>query len=231
MKCEEFQLRCAANPDTDDSDYLEHMHTCGHCANYAAQMKAFDNDLAAAFRIDVPEDLADCILERHQSASKKPAIFGYPLYALAASLLLAMGITMYVLLQPGMLVLDKAVIAHIENELPHLVQQDNVQFAELNGIMNKIGGTLNSSLGKVNYAGTCHIRKKDAGHIVIPGETGPVTILIMPGETISKRQLIHTDQFKGVIVPSSKGSVAIIGEKNEPLDKIEDKIKNLINWI
>ena len=122
-------------------------------------------------------------------------------------------------------------LAHVNNELYHLNDKNDVQDAELKLLLKSVGGRLNETLGKINYAGQCNIRKQKGLHLVVEGEVGPVTVLLMPGEDISQRISVADVRFKGVILPIPVGSAAILGEQGEPLEKFEQKLMNSVSWV
>jgi hypothetical protein len=62
------------------------------------------------------------------------------------------------------------------------------------------------------------------------GEHGPVTILLMPDEMISDPQVITGESVNGVILPVGDGSIAIFGEREESLDRIERKVLDSVAW-
>ena len=67
-------------------------------------------------------------------------------------------------------------------------------------------------------------------HLVIQGEKGPVTLLLMPDEKIDMAELIEGDNVNGVILPVGDGSIAIIGERDEDLALIEERVIDSVEW-
>ena len=82
----------------------------------------------------------------------------------------------------------------------------------------------------VTYAQPCVINGKDVPHLVIQGERGPVTILLMPHEEVAEETPLDGDSIKGVILPVGKGSIAIIGERDELLAPIQKNVVNSVTW-
>ena len=62
------------------------------------------------------------------------------------------------------------------------------------------------------------------------GEHGPVTILLMPEERVSAPQTITGENVNGVILPVGDGSIAIFGEREESLGRIERKVLDSVTW-
>ncbi len=89
---------------------------------------------------------------------------------------------------------------------------------------------MDRSAGLITYAQSCKINGRDVPHLVIQGERGPVTILLMPHEMVAEPQLVNGESVNGVILPVGDGSIAIFGEREEPLDKIEKRILDSVTW-
>jgi hypothetical protein len=62
------------------------------------------------------------------------------------------------------------------------------------------------------------------------GEYGPVTILLMPDENIAEATPLAGENVKGVILPVGKGSIAIIGSREELLEPIQKNVVNSVSW-
>ena len=67
-------------------------------------------------------------------------------------------------------------------------------------------------------------------HLVIQGEHGPITILLMPEEYVAEASSIDGESIKGIILPIGKGSIAIIGDREERLDQIQEKVVDSVTW-
>ena len=53
---------------------------------------------------------------------------------------------------------------------------------------------------------------------------GPVTVLLLPGETVSERAHFQRDGYQGLLVPVGNGAAAIVGLPGEPLGSIEARL-------
>ena len=74
------------------------------------------------------------------------------------------------------------------------------------------------------------INGKKIPHLVMQGEQGPVTILLLPDEAVDAPVPIEGQGINGIILPVGDGSVAIIGERNEKLEAIEKNVVNSVTW-
>ncbi len=89
---------------------------------------------------------------------------------------------------------------------------------------------MDHSAGMITYAQSCVINGHEVPHLVIQGQHGPVTILLMPEEKVSEAVDVEGEHINGVILPVGDGSIAIIGQREERLENIKAKIMNSVTW-
>ena len=65
---------------------------------------------------------------------------------------------------------------------------------------------------------------------MIQGERGPVMVLLMPDEKVDRAIPLMDEFNKGVILPVGDGSIAIVGGRDESLERIENTLKNSVTW-
>ena len=82
----------------------------------------------------------------------------------------------------------------------------------------------------ITYAQSCKINGKDVPHLVIQGQHGPITILLMPEEKIDEVMPIDGNNVKGVILPVGDGSIAIVGDREEQLESIQKNVVKSVTW-
>jgi len=122
-------------------------------------------------------------------------------------------------------------LAHIDHERNSLVVTDvAVSDARLESVVTADIARLDHSAGLITYAQSCVINGHSVPHLVIRGEHGPVTILLMPDEMVSAPQTITGESVNGVILPVGNGSIAIFGEREESLDRIKRKVLDSVTW-
>ena len=90
--------------------------------------------------------------------------------------------------------------------------------------------TLDRNLGLISYAMSCKINGREVPHLVVQGERGPITILLMPHEMIDMPIRLDGQSIEGVILPVGEGSIAIIGERGESIDQIRTRITENVKW-
>ena len=67
-------------------------------------------------------------------------------------------------------------------------------------------------------------------HLVIQGERGPVTLLLMPEERVAAPESFTGESIKGVILPVGSGSIALFGAPDEALERIEQRVLDSVTW-
>jgi len=216
----------------DNSEIIKHLDNCDACSAYAAQQDKLTQTMEQAFDIDVPEGLAARILLQ-QSINEKQHV-GFVrnrVYAVAASVLLSVGLVSGFLFLNKPMSLDKVALNHVKDEERHLHDHNNVQLVKVNDLLKPFNMKLDKSIGEINYAGSCLIKKSKGVHIVVQSDSGPVTILLMPGEFVKNRKLLDDAVYSGAVVPIENGSFAIIGGKRKSLSDIEQRFKLGITYI
>jgi len=239
MNCEEFKKAIAAEPQASFEGGAEHVAACESCAAFMAEMQALDARIASALAIDVPEmkipdlpaieddNVVDLPFEG-KSRITTPAWIG-----IAASLAMAafIGFQMIGSQPGGQLTLADEILAHIDHE-PGALQVTNVAVSEarLSRVVNPSVGTMDRNVGLVTYAQSCIINGKTIPHLVIQGKKGPVTLLLMPDEMVDGVITIDGESVNGVILPVGSGSIAIVGERDELLGEIEQRVVDSVEW-
>ena len=82
----------------------------------------------------------------------------------------------------------------------------------------------------ITYANPCVINGKRVPHLVMQGQHGPVTILLMPEEKVDEATPLDGNAVHGVILPVGNGSIAIIGPREESLEPIQENVRASLTW-
>ena len=233
MNCTECQTIIGAEPDSDDPQAINHMAECAACASFHADFKVFDQKLKQAFEVDVPEglmnfDYTEKVVE-FPKARQTPKFIPY---ALAATVLMALGISFVSLQDSGEIgSWGQDVVAHILHE-PKAFKADNalVSRNKLIQVAQSNGARIIGDFGDVTYIKSCPFRGKTVTHLVTQTEHGPVTILLLPGEAVDSVQNIAEEGYVGTVVPVDGGSIVIVGENQSSAASAEQQIKSSVQW-
>jgi hypothetical protein len=234
MKCTDYKEALTADPGFDDES--GHADNCADCQAYGAEILALNEKLAAAMEISVPElimpELPDIETENVVSLSGRRVLSKPAWFAMAATLLLAavVGIRM-----TGMGVsygtLEEQVLAHVDNEPSALLPSSTpVSDRQLSRAVPSDIATMNRDAGLITYAQNCTINGNDVPHLVIQGVHGPITILLMPHESVAEATTLDGVNIKGIILPVGDGSIAIIGDREEKLDQVKEDVLDSVMW-
>lgn len=234
MNCEDYRQAIAADPSYGGGD--AHLSACEDCRAFRDEMRALDRKIGRALAIEVPSlsmpelpeiDTADVVPLAGHPRNTMPAWM-----AVAAVLVLGAFIGMRMLggnvTYPS---LADEIVAHLDHEPYALRVTDKpVSDRRLAKVVPASVATMNHDAGLITYAQTCVINGRDIPHLVIQGERGPVTILLLPEEAIDDAVRLEGENINGVLVPVGAGSIAIIGERDERLDSIQKNVVNSVTW-
>ena len=234
MNCIEFRRRLLVDPTSQDPDLLEHEEQCPDCGPFARETRAQEIRLRALLNsVSPPQGLGERIrlaARFERAAARRRQLW----YAAAASVVLAVGISLTTLLYNAetraSVELARSVVNHIEDEAHHLREANAVPIARVRFVLRRFGAELLADIGPVNFAAECLMRQRTGVHLVLPGQHGPITVFYMPGEMIEQEVTVESTRFKGYIVPTGWGSVAVVGEAGEPLEGLGRRLATAVNW-
>jgi hypothetical protein len=236
MNCEQYREAIAADPSFDGG--AGHLSECAACQAYRNEMQALDQTISRALALDVPElrvpDLPDL------STSESDNVVALPTRKRLSTTWLAMAATVVLAAFIGFRFISSGieyesladeVLAHVDHE-PAALRITNVAVTDerLNSVVPANVANMDHSAGLITYAQSCKIGGQEVPHLVIQGERGPVTILLMPDEKVDAPQSLAGENVNGVILPVGDGSIAIIGETDERLDRIEAQVLKSVSW-
>ena len=203
---------------------------------YDKDTRELDLKIAKALQIDVPELVMPELpeIETHNVAalpvrrrSRMPLWF-----ALAASVVLATSIS---LRMSDMFQtydsLAEEILAHMDHE-PGAMRITDIAVPDerLVRVVPASIAQFDRDKALITYAQPCIIQGKTSPHLVIQGEHGPVTIILMPEVGVAETTPIKGENVKGVILPVGDGSIAIIGDREEQLAPIQKSVVDSVTW-
>jgi hypothetical protein len=198
--------------------------------------REFEERIARALAIDVPDldmtELPDVDSE-NVSFIRPRARFTPPAwFAMAATVVVATALGVWMLSSSVEYdSLAEEVLAHIDHEPGAFRNADSpVSDKRLYDVVPANLATMDHSAGLITYAQSCEINGRPVPHLVIQGQRGPVTILLMPEEKVTEAIDVEGEHISGVILPVGDGSIAIVGQRDERLDNIKKKIMNSVTW-
>jgi len=234
MNCEDYRKALTAEPAYEDES--GHVRTCAACQAYSGEIMDLNEGILAAMEIAVPElsmpalpeiDTKNVVALSPRRSFSRPAWF-----AVAATVLLAVLVgTQMTGPDVSRSSLSEQVIAHLDYEPGALVRSSiPVGNDRLLQVVPEDIATMNHDAGLITYVKNCPINGKNVPHLVIQGVRGPITVLLMPEEKVDGAETLDGESIHGVILPVGDGSIAIIGERDEPLDRVQENILSSVKW-
>ena len=231
--CEEYIEAIAADPSFDGG--AGHLSACASCQSFREEMLALDRQIARALELSVPDlnvpELPE--LDTSKVTALPQRRFGAPTWLAVAATIMLAAVVGFRMLGDDLTnsALAEQIIAHIDHE-PFSFREtvSAVSDERLARVIPANVATMDHSAGLITYAQSCIINGNEVPHLVIQGEHGPITILLMPGEKVSGVESFGGESINGLIFPVGDGSIAIVGEKGESLERIEEQIKNSVRW-
>ncbi len=230
MNCFEFRRYCLSDPATQTAEFLSHKRDCPHCAEFAASVSLMDKRLVDALRVEVPENLASRIILRQSIMRDQSRQKRKRLLALAASVLIALGLGTVLLFPKGTPGPGPALFAHLNTESELLSAREDVSRARLVEVLDTAGVVLTGDLGVVTHASPCPLSQHGGAHLVVAGTKGSVMVLLLRGENVAGPTVIHDGRREGLIVPTETGSLALIGEQGEQLPELAARLRGALSW-
>ena len=234
MNCEEYREATAANPAFEGG--ASHAAVCSECRAYQREMLALNAKIAKAMQLDVPElKMPELPAIETNNVTALPARSRWRnplLFAVAATVVLAVSISLRTSeVFQSYDTLAEEVLAHMDHEPAALRVTDKpVSDKRLARAVPAKLAIFERGTSLITYAQPCKINGKDVPHLVIQGEHGPVTILLMPEEKVAEATPIDGKNIKGIILPVGDGSIAIVGDREEQLETLQKSVVNSVTW-
>ncbi len=229
MNCIDIRRILAATPASREPDVLQHLQQCQSCTRYAEREKVLSAHIDKLLNVVVPDRLTSRImLQQRLTEGKRRRHRRAYWQALAASVVLTVGLVTGMLMVNHPYSLEEVALAHVRDEPMALQVEDNIQLSQLNNLLASYNLKLQQAIGRVAFAMPCRIRQYTGAHLVMEGEYGKVTVLIMPGEYVMARKTLQERELQGLLIPTDGGSIAIIGQAHEPLEAIEARINQAL---
>lgn len=236
----EFRTRAFSNPLDQQEDFRAAADASPERRQLLGELNEFEHDLQRTLMaVDVPAGLKHKLNQHARPASP---LRSRGFLAVAASMVVAAGLALNLFLQPGLsaqdLALHDEVVEHLHQEAPsYQGSYDNgsdISWSQVEAILTASGTSLKSSdeLATMHmiFARLCGVGGSRSAHLVARGEHGPISIIFIRTAPVSRGVELRDERFHGRIIPVNEGNMAVIGEKNESLDRYEQALRENVEW-
>ncbi len=214
MDCAQYRRLILANPHDSNPELRIHLESCRDCPEYTERLLRFESRLARALLVAAPaEGGARVVPPRVSAAHRAPSpLVRRGWLAMAASVLIALVVGGALWLASPHQSLAADVVAHMAGE-PQAWQRTGVPVppSELALVLRDAKMRLIPDAPMVSYARSCLFRGHQVPHLVVQTDMGPVTVMVLVHESVSKPVSFDEEGYRGMIVPvPGHGSLAVL---------------------
>src|SRR5450631_2513036 len=243
LNCADYRRAVLADPQDADPLLRLHRDGCRDCLEYTDRLLLFESRLERAMRVSVAAagDARVAPLRTPAGARASAAAGGLKVrrgwLAMAASVLILVAVAGTLWLAQPHSSLAADVVAHMAGEPQAWARTDIPATApELAQALGDAHVRLDPRAGMVSYARSCLFRTHHVPHLVVQTEMGPVTVMVLVHESVSKPERFDEQGYHGVILPvSGHGSLAVLARGQSPgpdmLKQIASRVQDALVWI
>jgi hypothetical protein len=224
MNFSEFKRLLGADPRSGDPEFRRARHSAPEFEQAAADANRFEANLERATIIPAPDGLMDDILAISQQAPETTRRKGWRRFALAASILIAVGAAgLSWNMNRSWDSVEDYLVDHYRHDGEKLILSadgaataNDVQ-AVLVELSVQASPALADIVGVIKY---CPTPDGKGVHMVLNTQAGPVTVIYMPDTEVTDKETLAFDNVAAVMVKLEKGSAAIIGPDAQDISRL-----------
>ena len=217
LDCKHVRLAIGGDPRNLSPDVERHLDGCAACRKFRDETLMLEGRIQAA--LELP-------LHRFRPAKQAAPVRWF---ALAASLVVALLVGGGAWFFRPSTALAADVVEHVRHESGSWALQRRLSPEEVAAVLARAGVSFDSSMPVV-YASPCVLRGHVAPHLVVHTEQGPLTLMLLPGEKLARRQEFSEGGLEGVLLPAGEGSVAVLTQGGAVGPTTEAALLSAVRW-
>ena len=230
-----FRHTAVATPNDKSEAFLQRQEVSEQDKALVKEAKQFDAKLQSLLKVDVPEDLSNKILLEQSFAVEHERVLNNRWHvAIAASVAFIIGISLPLLnnLKVSPADIGQVALQHVQDEYYFTEKlNERASIAMVNAKLATYGAQLQGDIGEVLYVNYCSFEGTPSLHMIVQGEKGKVTVFVVPEDAqFTETAKFNNQYLKGISEKMGHANVVIVGEKNEPLEKMQQMLENNIVW-
>jgi hypothetical protein len=238
MNCEQVREALGAQPHGTDPALEQHLAGCADCSGYRREMlelqarleRALALPLAAPPAASAPPTAPRAAAQVVPLPVRSP---GAPRrwrgWALAASVLLTVLLGVFVAGGRDGEALATELVEHMAKEVYSWDETRPLPQSALDLVLRRSGVRLDrAALGEVVYAHSCWFRGHWVPHLVLRTPSGPVTVMVLPAESVATPRRFDEGGYAGVIAPAADGAVAVLSRGDVAVDEPLARIRRAL---
>jgi hypothetical protein len=230
MNFSEFKQLLGADPHNRDPAFLHARDSSPEFREAAAQADRFEAKLERAVAVDLPKDLFAQIgkipLQVEDQGANRST--WWPV-AIAASLLLVIGAAglSWKMSSPWNTV-QEYVVDHYRHDGPSMLARTGEDLTT--GVREMLApfgiDATPQFAGIVDVMKVCPTPDGKGLHMILVTERGPITVIYMPGTSVTDGERLVFDDKEATLVLMPKGSAAIVGGSNQQVSDFHGLVQN-----
>ncbi|HTE40169.1 MAG TPA: DUF3379 family protein, partial [Steroidobacteraceae bacterium] len=100
----------------------------------------------------------------------------------------------------------------------------------LDSALQAKGLKLAAPIGDISYLANCWVREAFVPHVVVQTARGPVTVIVLPHESVASVERFDEAQYHGEIMPMGRGSMIVIANDASLIDEVAQRVRTAIVW-
>jgi len=236
MNCAQYRRAVLADPRDANPELRLHRDGCRECLEYTERLLRFEGRLERALRVSIPAAGPASVVPLRTPALRRASPSRRGWLAMAASVLILVAVAGSLWLAEPHSSLAADVVAHMAGEPQAWARTDiPVPTPELAQALRDARVRLDPKAGVVSYARSCLFRAHHVPHLVVQTEMGPVTVMVLAHESVSKPERFDEQGYHGVILPvAGHGSLAVLARGQSPdpdmLKQIAARVQDALVW-
>ena len=243
MNFSEFKEKLAADPtgvDSGDPGWVRARELGPEYAEAIDAAARFEQSLGAALKVPPPDGLLAQLraigerpVEDDAGAESRAAAAParrWPLWAMAASVALAVAVTTWNLRDAQRWDDTAEYLAeHYAEDGPALVARATApaDMADIRQVLAAYGAEASDDLaGQIYAIKVCPTPHGRGAHMVLHTAGGPVTVIYMPGVDATDGERFQFNGMQARLVALTTGTAAVIGERDQALDQLAPMLRD-----
>jgi hypothetical protein len=236
MNCEHVRQAIGAEPRGTDPALEQHLAACADCSGYRREMLALEAQLERALALPLttlPAAPQPAARETAQVVPLPARSAGAPRrwrgWAVAASVLLTVLLGVFVAGGRDGEALATELVEHMAKEVYSWDETRPLPQSALDLVLRRSNVRLDrAALGEVVYAHSCWFRGHWVPHLVLRTPDGPVTVMVLPAESVAAPRRFDEGGYAGVIAPAADGAVAVLSRGDVAVDEPLARIRRAL---
>lgn len=219
----EFRRTLLADPKCNDPQVVDAIAADPQKKALWNDLQQLNQKMIRASQVEVPDGLAHRLLLKQSMSehTKRRNTKRYIRYALVASIAFTFGMTYLSWQQQHQVMsLSEHAIAHVLHEGDYaLGANEDISLQQVNQKLARFGGELTAQVGQIYYANFCDFNNIKSLHLVMQGESGKVSVFIVPHEQAYKTDNLKEGIWNSQSVDFSRTSLVVVSaQKSDAID-------------